>query len=82
MNYQKDVYLSLNFAKETFEITCLLHPITYLNKILFASKQGSMQLWNIKTSQLIYSFKSFNSAITILKQVKNTFWMNNFTLYY
>ena len=62
--------MSLDFAKETFEITAMLHPITYLNKILFASKQGGMQLWNIKTSGLIYTFKSFNSPITILKQVR------------
>lgn len=27
----------------------LLHPATYLNKILVASSQGSMQLWNIRT---------------------------------
>ena len=48
-----------------------MHPITYLNKILLGSKQGTMQLWNIKTSQLVYSFKANNnSAITIIKQVK------------
>jgi U3 small nucleolar RNA-associated protein 21 len=46
----------------------MLHPVSYLNKILFASKQGNMQLWNLKTSQLVYTYKSFNSGITILKQ--------------
>ncbi|CAF1073060.1 unnamed protein product, partial [Brachionus calyciflorus] len=35
------------------KVTTMLHPITYLNKMLFDSTQGSMQLWNIKTSQLI-----------------------------
>ena len=25
------------------------HPATYLNKVLVASSQGSMQLWNIRT---------------------------------
>lgn len=63
-----DEFLSINYPKETFEITTLLHPVSYLNKILLGSKQGSMQLWNLKSSQLVYTFKSFNSAITILKQ--------------
>lgn len=47
-----------------------MHPVTYLNKILFASKQGTMQLWNIKTSKQIYSFKTFSSAITLVQQVR------------
>lgn len=63
------MFLSINFPIETFEITAMLHPVSYLNKILLGSKQGSMQLWNLKTSQLVYSFKSFNSPITVLKQV-------------
>ena len=61
----------MDFAKDTFEVTTMLHPITYLNKILFGSRQGTMQLWNIKSSNLIYSFKSFDSPITILKQVND-----------
>lgn len=32
-----------------FTATTMLHPSTYLNKILVGSSQGSMQLWNIKT---------------------------------
>lgn len=31
-----------------FTATTLLHPSTYLNKVLVGSSQGSMQLWNIK----------------------------------
>jgi U3 small nucleolar RNA-associated protein 21 len=63
-----EVYLSLNFPKGTFDVTCMVHPVSYLNKILFASQQGTMQLWNMKTSKLVYTYKSFNSAITCLKQ--------------
>jgi len=62
------VYLSLNFAKTIFHITSMFHPVSYLNKILFGSEQGSMQLWNIKKSQLVYSYKSFGAAITCLRQ--------------
>jgi U3 small nucleolar RNA-associated protein 21 len=65
-----ETYLTLNFAKESFEITAMLHPITYLNKIIFGSKQGSIQLWNIKSSKLIYTYKSFGSTITLIRQVK------------
>ena len=60
--------MNLRFDPSTFQLTCMLHPVTYLNKILFASQQGSMQLWNIKTSSLVYTFKSFQSPICILKQ--------------
>ncbi|KAJ8961645.1 hypothetical protein NQ314_005897 [Rhamnusium bicolor] len=46
----------------------LLHPSTYLNKILFASDKGEMQLWNINKAKLIYTFKSWNAAVTCLEQ--------------
>jgi len=32
-----------------FTAVSILHPATYLNKVLVASSQGSMQLWNIRT---------------------------------
>ena len=32
-----------------FTATLVLHPATYLNKVLVASGQGEMQLWNIRT---------------------------------
>ncbi|KAG6332366.1 hypothetical protein ID866_6722 [Astraeus odoratus] len=33
-----------------FTATLMLHPATYLNKVLVASKEGNMQLWNIRTN--------------------------------
>ena len=63
-----DAYLSLNFPIDSFQITCMLHPVSYLNKILLASKQGTMQLWNMKTSKMVYTYKSFNSGVTCLRQ--------------
>jgi len=41
---------------ENFKVTCVAHPSTYLNKIIVGSEQGALQLWNIKTKKLIYSF--------------------------
>lgn len=32
-----------------FTATHLLHPATYLNKVLVGGSDGSLQLWNIRT---------------------------------
>ncbi|KAH8116880.1 WD40 repeat-like protein [Phellopilus nigrolimitatus] len=39
-----------------FTATSVLHPATYLNKVLVASSQGTMQLWNIRTQTCIHKF--------------------------
>lgn len=46
----------------------MLHPSTYLNKILVASAQGTMQIWNIRTNKMIYQFAFMGSPITCLAQ--------------
>ncbi|GFQ91859.1 WD repeat-containing protein 36 [Trichonephila clavata] len=51
-----------------FSISALVHPSTYLNKILLGSHEGSLQLWNLKTSKLIYTFNGWNSPVTVLEQ--------------
>ncbi|CAI5717329.1 unnamed protein product [Peronospora effusa] len=56
----------------TFQIgftpTIMLHPDTYLNKILVGSAQGVLQLWNIRKMKCIYEFKGWGSAVTALEQ--------------
>lgn len=42
-------YLQIDFDKATFAVSALLHPSTYLNKILLGSEQGTLQLWNIRS---------------------------------
>ena len=32
-----------------FTAVMVLHPATYLNKVLVASREGDLQLWNIRT---------------------------------
>lgn len=32
-----------------FTAAVVLHPATYLNKVLVASSEGDLQLWNIRT---------------------------------
>ncbi|KAI0224591.1 rRNA-processing protein utp21 [Massospora cicadina] len=63
-----ELYTDIQFHPESFNVTCVVHPATYLNKVVFGSTQGAMQLWNIKTRKLIYTFKPFASPITCLVQ--------------
>ena len=60
--------LTIPFNGESFRMTSLLHPSTYINKILIGSSQGSLQLWNIRSQTLIYTFKGWDSGVTRLSQ--------------
>lgn len=33
----------------SFSATTMLHPATYLNKVIVGSAEGSLQLWNVRT---------------------------------
>lgn len=52
----------------SFSPTCMIHPNTYLNKILIGGESGELQLWNIQSKKLIYSFKGWDSKVTSLAQ--------------
>ncbi|KAJ6640230.1 WD repeat-containing protein 36 [Pseudolycoriella hygida] len=62
-----DEFLDLPFRNEDFKITAVMHPPTYLNKILLGSEQGGLQLWNINDGRLVYNFERFDSKITCLE---------------
>ncbi|XP_069748854.1 WD repeat-containing protein 36 [Narcine bancroftii] len=64
----EEEYLQLNFDKIMFTISALLHPSTYINKILLGSQQGSLQLWNVKSNKLLYTFQGWNSSVSVLQQ--------------
>ncbi|CAH1267292.1 WDR36 [Branchiostoma lanceolatum] len=64
----QELYLEMTFDNRTFEISALMHPSTYLNKILLGSRQGSMQLWNIRTNKLLHTFDGWGSPITVMEQ--------------
>lgn len=64
----EETYGELTFDNNTFRITAICHPPTYINKILLGSEQGQMQLWNIKSSRLIYTFAGWSSQVTVLEQ--------------
>eukprot|EP00892_Ulva_mutabilis_P007621 jgi/Ulvmu1/5230/UM022_0023.1 len=48
----KELYLG-----DGFEPTCMAHPPTYVNKVLVGAADGSMQLRNINSGELLYTFK-------------------------
>ncbi|EMD38277.1 hypothetical protein CERSUDRAFT_113446 [Gelatoporia subvermispora B] len=54
-----------------FTATLMMHPATYLNKILVASKEGNLQLWNIRTQTCIHTF-SLSSLLTLPSASQNT----------
>ncbi|XP_060917338.1 WD repeat-containing protein 36 [Labrus mixtus] len=63
-----DVYLRLQFDPASFNVSAMMHPSTYLNKVLLGSSQGALQLWNIKTSKLLFTFPGWSAGVTVLQQ--------------
>ncbi|KAK2818486.1 hypothetical protein Q5P01_024047 [Channa striata] len=63
-----EVYLRLEFDPKTFDVSAMMHPSTYLNKVLLGSSQGALQLWNIKTSKLLFTFPGWAAGVTTLQQ--------------
>ncbi|XP_070781157.1 WD repeat-containing protein 36 [Enoplosus armatus] len=63
-----DIYLQLQFDPATFDVSAMMHPSTYLNKVLLGSSQGALQLWNIKTSKLLFTFPGWSAGVTVLQQ--------------
>lgn len=51
-----------------FHITSMIHPDTYLNKILLGTREGSLQLWNIKTGKHIFTFPGWGSQVRCMAQ--------------
>lgn len=62
------VYMELSFNNQSFQVTAVVHPATYVNKILLGSRQGSLQLWNLKSALLIHTFKGWSSSVKVLEQ--------------
>ncbi|XP_040277548.1 WD repeat-containing protein 36 isoform X1 [Bufo bufo] len=64
----QEEYLQLNFDKSSFDISAIMHPSTYMNKVLLGSQQGSLQLWNVKSNKLLFSFPGWKMGVTVLQQ--------------
>ncbi|XP_055532971.1 WD repeat-containing protein 36 isoform X2 [Wyeomyia smithii] len=64
----QEVYLEVPLNKEQFDVSALMHPASYKNKVLLGSTQGGLQLWNIKSAKLVHSFKNMDSPVSVLEQ--------------
>ncbi|KAM8962305.1 WD repeat-containing protein 36 isoform 1-T1 [Pelodytes ibericus] len=64
----EEEYLQLKFDKTNFTVSAVMHPSTYLNKILLGSQQGSLQIWNVKSNKLLFTFPGWDSGVTVLQQ--------------
>lgn len=62
-----ELYDSIQLNDYT-HVTCIIHPDTYVNKVLLGTNEGSLELWNIKTKKLIYRFRSWDSPVTCIEQ--------------
>ena len=61
------LYMEESISRSVFEISAMCHPPTYLNKMLLGSRQGSLRLINFRTSQLVYTFKGWESGVTVIE---------------
>lgn len=52
-----------------------MHPATYVNKFLIGFENGQMELWNIRTKTLIYTFNAHIEYLTKHSTSKSDFKM-------
>ena len=64
----KELVAQVPFHNHFFKITAILHPSTYINKILLGSEQGSLQLYNVRKQKTIFTFKGWDEKVTCLCQ--------------
>lgn len=48
---------------EGFTPTCIMHPDTYLNKVIIGTTEGALQLWNVSSKKKLYDFTHWTSPI-------------------
>ncbi len=58
---------TINLGRE-FHPSFVMHPNTYMNKVLVGSATGKLQLWNIRTGSLIMDFKGYSNGISFMEQ--------------
>eukprot|EP00117_Sycon_ciliatum_P046757 scpid15153/ scgid33462/ WD repeat-containing protein 36; T-cell activation WD repeat-containing protein len=63
-----ELYTEIDFEPSLFDVSAIMHPSTYMNKILVGSHQGELQLWNLRTNKMVYSFPGWRSAVTAIVQ--------------
>lgn len=59
----KRVVDTLQLLQES-QITFITHPATYVNKFVIGFENGQLELWNIRTKTLVYTFHSHITYFT------------------
>lgn len=52
---------------EDFSITTIVHPPTYVNKVLLGGLDGRLMLVNVRTGKIVYEFESFGSKVCAIE---------------
>ena len=73
-------FSELKFNSSQFCVSSLLHPRSLVNLVLFGSRQGRLQLWNINTTRLVYTFMGWDSPVTVLEQVINPYYLSSLSV--
>ena len=63
-NNIRELHIEIELPADS-DVTCLLHPATYLNKVVLANA-GRLEIWNVRTGILVHSTTNFGQAITAL----------------
>nr|XP_039266834.1 WD repeat-containing protein 36-like [Styela clava] len=66
----QELFTEMEFNNNSFEISTILHPSTYMNKVLFGSIQGKMQLWNIRKNEMLFEFSNSEDSSSIVSLVQ------------
>lgn len=64
----EEIVAETHFSNKVFMITTMMHPATYINKILLGSEQGTMQLWNIGNISIIKNYSGWGCSISVIEQ--------------
>ena len=59
---------ALGGTKRAARVTAMMHPHTYLNKLLLADEDGQAFLVNVRSGKLVYRFASLGAGITAAEQ--------------
>eukprot|EP00037_Helgoeca_nana_P000952 m.24549 g.24549 ORF g.24549 m.24549 type:complete len:919 (+) comp11276_c0_seq1:225-2981(+) len=63
-----EVFVEFDDLDEShFAVTAMAHPGTYLNKVLLGSRQGRLQIWNVRSRRMVFEFAGHRSAVSCLE---------------
>eukprot|EP00927_Polykrikos_kofoidii_P039823 TRINITY_DN34135_c0_g1_i1.p1 TRINITY_DN34135_c0_g1~~TRINITY_DN34135_c0_g1_i1.p1 ORF type:complete len:1018 (+),score=216.00 TRINITY_DN34135_c0_g1_i1:173-3226(+) len=66
-----------NEGDDDIEVTAICHPPTYLHKVIVASADGSLRLWNVRSRSCVHTFRGHaeavkaGGAITCMREASN-----------